>query len=33
MWIMNASVIVAGLLGIVWVNWYFFIAGKKRSLS
>jgi hypothetical protein len=30
MWITNATVIVAGLLGIAWVNWYFFQAGKKK---
>ncbi len=29
----HAGVIAAGLLAIAWVNWFFFLAGKRRRVA
>lgn len=29
----DAVVIAAGLAGIAWVNWYFFVAGRRPSVA
>lgn len=29
----DALVIAAGLAGIAWVNWYFFVAGRRPSVA
>lgn len=25
------AVTLLGLIGVVWINWYFFVAGRRRT--